>query len=391
VAEQKITVVHAVVGLHVGGVNRSLLTALRALQGGEQRHVLCVLGTNLSMAPAFEAEGIPVVSLGHRGGRDTLRTTWRMRALLRSERAAVLHTHLELASTLGAVAALAARTPQVVSVHVIPGSSHPEGAAHYGLGRRWYSPSLLAERHLCTVLLAVSQAVADAQAAGEPGTAGRILVVHNGIDLTTFDPPPAEVLDRLRGELGLVPGEPVLINVGRMVPIKRQRALVPIVAELVRIRPDVRLLIVGRGEEEEPVRRAVADAGLAERISVLGLRDDVAALLRLADALLIASGSEGFGMIAAEAMACELPVVSTPLAAVREVLGDLGTYAEVDDPAAYAAAVAALLDDPARRAELGRAGRARVVERFSSEATARRLEALYAELAAAGRGWVKGR
>jgi glycosyltransferase involved in cell wall biosynthesis len=89
---------------------------------------------------------------------------------------------------------------------------------------------------------------------------------------------------------------------------------------------------------------------------------------------------EGFGFPAAEAMACGLPLVAARGGALPEVVGDAGVLVPVADDAALADAIAALLDDPARREALGRVARQRVRERFRWDAAARDLVAVYEEL-----------
>ena len=102
-------------------------------------------------------------------------------------------------------------------------------------------------------------------------------------------------------------------------------------------------------------------------------------LYRTATLLAVPSTYEGFGLPAAEAMSCGSPVVSTTAGALPEVVGDAGILVPPADPAALAAAIAQLLDDPAKRAEYGTLARKRILERFNWQGAAKRTADVYNE------------
>ena len=134
---------------------------------------------------------------------------------------------------------------------------------------------------------------------------------------------------------------------------------------------DVHYEILGAGVEEERLRFAVHDLGLEGRVTFSGRRSsaEVKAALEKADVYLLPSLSEGLSNAALEAMAMELPVVSTGAGGMAEAIDDgvHGLLVASRDPRAMADRVAALLHDPTRRTALGRAGRRRIEEAFSLE------------------------
>jgi glycosyltransferase involved in cell wall biosynthesis len=163
--------------------------------------------------------------------------------------------------------------------------------------------------------------------------------------------------------------------------------------------PDTRLVLVTGGASSEyatstrgRVKRALripldnldallrdaADRGLRDRILVTGYRSDIARVVAAADVLAFPSLlPEGFGRPIIEAMAAERPVVATDVGPSRELLG-AGTGLLVPcDAQALASALASLLRDPRRRAEMGRIGRARVVECFSLERQVAEMTTIY--------------
>jgi glycosyltransferase involved in cell wall biosynthesis len=148
-----------------------------------------------------------------------------------------------------------------------------------------------------------------------------------------------------------------------------------------------RLYIVG-GPPGEP-RVAPEEAsrlGVADRVTIVGRvsQPELARWYRRAQVLVAPSLYEGFGLPAAEAMACGIPVVVSDGGALPEVVadGETGRIVAAGDAAALADALAGLLDDPQRCRELGEAGHRRVIERFTWPQTAARTESLYGEVLA---------
>lgn len=131
-------------------------------------------------------------------------------------------------------------------------------------------------------------------------------------------------------------------------------------AAIAAARPDVRLVMAGRGKDEARVRELVADPRLAGRVEVRAGADraEVLRLMSGALALLMPSRLEGLPLIPGEAMAAGVPVIAAAIGAVPEVVApDRGVLVPTGDPGALAAAALALLDDPARRARISEAAR----------------------------------
>lgn len=165
--------------------------------------------------------------------------------------------------------------------------------------------------------------------------------------------------DEVRAGLGLPPGAALLVSVARLAPQKDLPLLLDAVAQLRRRRPDLRVLAVVAGDG--PLHGALAARVAAEALPVrlLGRRSDVADLLAAADVAVQTSVWEGQPLAVQEALRLGAPVVATDVGGTAEVTGDAAVLVPPRDPAALADALAALLDDPARRAALSAAGRAR--------------------------------
>lgn len=203
----------------------------------------------------------------------------------------------------------------------------------------------------------------------------RVRLVPPGVDAAAFSPRPK---DEARRRLG-VAGRAVLLFVGRLQAIKGADVAVRAAAAVIRRRPDTVLVVVGGpsgpgGREYlREVRALAARAGVADRVLFLGPRPhaDLPWAYAAADALLMPSRSESFGLAALEAQACSVPVVAASIGGLRHVVEDGVTGLLIDghDPSPYADAAVRLLDDPALAERLGRGGRRRASAFGWDEAT----------------------
>jgi glycosyltransferase involved in cell wall biosynthesis len=149
-------------------------------------------------------------------------------------------------------------------------------------------------------------------------------------------------------------------------------------------RPDVRFVIAGvQGTAYPELRALAAELGVADRIDWPGKVSDAEKIRLLQTCAVYVQPTvyEGFGLAILEALSCGAPVVSSPVGAVPEVVGDAARLVNGRSPDAIAEAVRALLDDPADAEARGRRGRARAVERFGIARRQTGLAALVAEIA----------
>lgn len=147
-------------------------------------------------------------------------------------------------------------------------------------------------------------------------------------------------------------------------------------------RPDLELVVVGNPDEEGRTEFYAREMGVADRLAFVSevSTDQLIKLYNRAAVTVVASLYEGFGLPAAEAMACATPVVATDTGGLPEVVGEQGVLVPPGDADRLAGAVLALLEDPQRRSELGRGGRRRVKRHFQWETTARGTTRAYRDL-----------
>ena len=213
----------------------------------------------------------------------------------------------------------------------------------------------------------------------EPARWPALRVVRMGVDIERFTP-------RSHAR-AVVPGAPLeVLSVGRLVPAKGLPVLVEALAAL-QARPGgagLRVRVAGDGPMRPWLQQRIDEAGLAGVVTLLGAvgQDRLAELYRDSDAFCLPSLSEGLPVVLMEAMACALPVVTTAIAAVPELVRD-GVEGLVVPPGradALADALEHLRDDPDLRAVLGGRAREAVTARHSASAGADRLAELFADL-----------
>ncbi|WP_167043238.1 glycosyltransferase [Salinibacterium sp. ZJ454] len=223
----------------------------------------------------------------------------------------------------------------------------------------------------------------------------RIAVVPCGVDLNLFHPDgPRERARRRR-----------IAVIGRLVPRKGGDLVIRALAQLADDGVgDLELLFVGGGSGESTLghdpeaRRLMAlaqELGVGEQVRMRGQlpQASMPALLRSVDAVVCAPWYEPFGIVPLEAMACGVPVVAAAVGGLIDTVvnGVTGLHVPPRDPQAIAAALAALLGDPQRAANLGRAGRARVEARYSWDRIGRDVHRVYRRVGASSSAINPGR
>ena len=206
----------------------------------------------------------------------------------------------------------------------------------------------------------------------------RVRVARNGIPLEALRSAGAGERSRVRAELGIEAGRPVLAIIGRLHPVKGHRALLGMLPAIVRSCPEALLLVIGDGPERGHCEALTRTLGLSRHVRFLGRRSDVPRLLSAIDLVLMPSQSEGLGLAAIEALAAARPVIAFAAGGLPEVVTDglNGRLVPQGDAQAFANAVIETLHDPGRRFSYAR-GAASSAQRFSVEAHVRRLVDCY--------------
>src|SRR4051794_17644624 len=310
------------------------------------------------------AEGLRVEPLPLERSLSPL-AQWRalraMIALLRRERPDMVHAHMPIS---GFIARLAAR---IVGIKHVAYTCHgflfnqpgPLPRRALGLVIEWVGGRLTG-----TYMTVSTEEAADAR---RLGIARHAIPIGNGRDPERFHPNPA-ARARIRAALGTAPDTPVVVSVSRLVRHKGYPELLAAMRDV----PGAELWVVGErllSDHGEDMEAEFARAGLGPRLRRLGYRADVQDVLAAADIFALPSHFEGLPMSVIEAMLTALPVVATNIRGPREqvvhgVTGYLVPRATVEP---LADALRTLADDPALRARMGEAGRARALLHYTED------------------------
>jgi glycosyltransferase involved in cell wall biosynthesis len=279
----------------------------------------------------------------------------------------VVHTHLRSADFFGGVAARTLGLPVVSTIH---------GVDWNRPGRREKIRNelvKLARRRLSRRIVTVCDALRSSYLAASGDADHRVVTIHNGSARRAV---PGTGM-ALRAELGLDARDVVLVMVSVLLPVKAHDVALDAVARLREDFPRLRLVIVGEGPARPAIERAARSLG--DTVRLTGFRGDVMEILDAADVLIHPSRADAFPMTLVEAIAAGLPVVSTRVGGIPEIVGeDSGLLIESPpSPEALADAVATLLSDADLRRRMAAAGQRRFEAEFTAERWATKLRTLY--------------
>ena len=347
-----------------GGIARHVAQVTEALDGtdGLQIDVACPPGLPVAMPKEPHELIVPRGLTGH------ARATVALRHLLRRGGYGLVHAH---GLRAGIDAALAARglCPVVVTVHNLVSSDIAGGRARID---RFAEPTVV---RLAAVTLAVSQQIATHLKAMAPRSSDKVEVLYLGIGEA---PRVTRSRDQVRAELGVEEGRCLAVAVARLAP---QKALPVMFQALRATRTQPVLALLGEGPLEGELRAEAARLGLSDRVRFLGFRDDVADVVAAADVFCLSSVWEGVPLAVQEAMLLDVPVVSTAVGGMNEIVTDgrSGRLVAAGDSRALASAVDEICASPEVGRRFATQARADLGARFSTENMLDRLRSLYVE------------
>lgn len=209
---------------------------------------------------------------------------------------------------------------------------------------------------------------------------GQVTAIPTGIDVERFtaENSPAP----LRDELALDRHVPLVGTVAILRYRKGHHVLLEAVPRVLERFPEARFVFAGNGPQEENIRAAIASAGLERAVVMLGLRNDIPAILNSIDLFVLPTLQEALGTSFLEAMAMGKPVIGSAVDGVGEVIKDgvNGFLVPPGNPAVLAERIVTLLEDRQQAEKMGKAGKEMVERDFTVERMCERMLALYRDL-----------
>lgn len=352
--------------LDPGGAERSLVQLVTRLDRQTWEPAVFCLSSRGPLADDLERAGIEVQCLGARRAGD-LWVLSRLTKALRQFQPSLLQTYLFHANIAGRLAGRLASVPHVVSGIRV---AERRGRAYLWLDR--WTEGLVA-RHVC-----VSRDVARFAAEVGGLSPAKLLVIPNGVDADRFrNASPADLCP-----LGIPAEARVLVCVGRLDPQKAPLFLLESLAEILYTHQCFQLLFVGDGPLKVPLQEKILALELGSQVHLAGWRGDIPEILAAADGLVLGSRWEGMPNVVLEAMAAGLPVITSQVEGVSDLVqpGQTGWSFPLGDASGLKACVREWWNLPELAAACGNNAQALVVESFTWERTVAAYAELYREL-----------
>lgn len=370
---ERLKVVYFIDGLGRGGAQRHLVSLLKNLDRSRFEPHLWCLNKSGDLVSEVEQLGIPLFDMSFDGEKifgfravHTLPSCW---TRLRRLKPHIVHTYLFSPNVYGTFLSALARVPIVLS-------SRRDLA--WWETRRHLLATRLSNLFVDRVV-AVSEPVRQHAISRERLAPETVVTVPNGIELPDFD----NAFKKAVNLPAIDRSGPIVAMTAGLRPVKRHEDLFEALRQVKSSYPRLRCLLIGDGPRRVELETLARDLGLEDTVAFLGWQANIAAILKRVDIFALCSESEGFSNAVLEAMAASCPVIATEVGGNREAVsnGDTGLLIPSKNPDRIAEALLLLLRDPQKASAMGASGRQRVERLFTAATMARRVEALYMELA----------
>ena len=369
---EKKRIVILIDNLSVGGAQRQVIEYLKGASHDRfDFHLVNLDATIKTLAPQIEALNIPIHHIEHSGffNMKTLKTLVK---LFRDIQPDLVQTYLFTSDTNGRLAAKLAGRPKVICS--IRGMDPWKKKHHF-----WVDKILLKVTDV--VIVNAGNVIPHLKKVWGIHE-NKVKTIHNGMDISRFDH--FRPADEVRAEFGIPADAMVIGMVGRYTFEKDHESMIESMAQLQNQGHDVYFLAMGYGNKHEKLQTMIHEYQLDDRFILTGQRTDAPDLIHAMDICVLASHSEGCPNVILEYMACHKPVVASDVGGCAELVVDGETGFIVPDAAVeqFTDCFRKLLQDASLRTTLGRAGKARLDNEFTTAKLVEKTEALFTELLA---------
>ncbi len=342
-----------ITGLGMGGAERVVVDLADGLVSrGHKVKIAYMTGPELVLP---KSEEIEIVSLKMKSSKQIPTAYLKLRKLIKKFQPDIIHSHMFHANMLTRLIKLSISTSNLINT------------SHNTIEDGNIKARMLAFKisdSLADISTNVSNEAVTEYVRGGAVKSERMITVPNGIDVDRFNFDKV-ARARIREDLQLV-NKKMLLAVGRFTPQKDYPNLLNALHLLRDSRQDFKVFIVGDGPLKSDIEQLINDLELTNIVELLGTREDVSSLMSATDVFVLSSAWEGFGLVVAEAMACERAVVATDCGGVAEVLGNTGKLVPLKNSEALANKIDEVLDmDSTEYTENGTIARERIIENYS--------------------------
>ena len=324
------------------------------------------------LVPLADKTGMEIIGLGARSLLDF--GAWnRLLKIIKNRNVDIIHTHHHRTGLLGRILGNLSSDVRII---------HSFGSIYTKFS--WYSRLA----HILTFpfvdfFVCVSKSVENSFGKLEEKLLrNKKTLIYNGIDVLEVE---REKGNRTQREkMGIKSDEYLIGTVSRLIPLKDQRTLIRAVAEVIKDKPKVKLVIVGKGKLEKELKGFALGLGIEKNVIFTGFveRQRVYKILHSLDLFVMTSLWEGFCAAVLQAMAAGIPIILTKIPSFHETIEDevSGKLVPLKNPIVLAEVIKEMINNPVRASKLGKVARERVKKEFLIERTAKGYEELYMRL-----------
>lgn len=381
--QNRIRILHIITNLPVGGAQDNTLITVEKLDRSKYDVSLMCANQGRWVKRALAMKDLNVIFVNELTRRihifNDFIAFWKIYNIIKIQNFEIVHTHSSKPGFLGRIAAKLAGVP--IIIHTIHG--FPFHDFMNPLLKRFF---IHVERFLSQLsdkLITVSTLNLEKAVKLRFANRRKFMNIYSGIDFEKFDVdvnPEAK-----RKDLRILNGEKIVGMVGRLSEQKAPLDFVKAIPEVLKVRQDVRFLLVGDGELREKTLKLSRKLHVDSQLTILGFREDVPELLHIFDVFVLTSLWEGLGRSLTEAMYTGRAVVATNVEGVPELVknGETGILVEPKDVKSIAKGIISLLSDEKKAAKMGYAAAQRINESFRAGVMVRNLERVYQNLISA--------
>jgi len=374
-----VKVLHLITSFNRGGIEIWLISMLRVISRSQCEIDFCCKGLDVGiLAGLVEELGAKVIHCPL--GPAHICFSQKLKQILTEGKYDILHNHLEAYSGLPVWVSHQLGIPVITSFH------NNRFAAQTTFTRLpfvrqmrsvYASVSINYALRYSDLVTGCSQGVIDSLDPDGTKLRTRSRVLYYGANLQ--QPSTPEERADFRKSFGWSADTSIILHVGRLIEQKNHLGLLSVFQLVLEKIPTAKLLLVGSGPLQSLIEETVAKRGLTNAVYLLDFRDDVSSVMSNCDVFLFPSIHEGFGMVALEAQAANLPFVGSKIPGLTEAVkdGETALLHDVRDIDGMAKSVVKLVSDHAYSQQLARAGLTRVQDNYSTEVSAKRLQEIY--------------
>lgn len=334
-------------GLGIGGLENGVVNFVLNIDRSKFSPIVCCLGERMSQVDLLEKNGVKVYCMRRNLNAKGYSSIFRISALLKNEKIALIHTHNKCGYLYGVPAAMMAGTPVVV--HTEHGCSFPESR----------SLTLLRRLLSCKINYIVTRSgfLADEIHRYWNIRLSKIKSIASGIDASKFERDFNKA--DIRRKLGFGLNDYLVGIVARLELVKDHDTLIRAIAITKKKLPNVKLVLAGDGSMKRHLKELATELDMIDSVYFLGERTEVAEMLSTLDLFALTSKKEGTSTALMEAMAAGLPIIATDVGGNSELIKDEynGLLIPPGNPDVLSDSIVELLSNPERRKALGANGK----------------------------------